>query len=70
MSPEDDWRSLAGFPSARGAVNWYLADWCEGDPELLVQARTEVLRDTRDGPSAMVENNRHAIQLLELVRTA
>jgi hypothetical protein len=47
-----------------------LADWCEGDPELLSYARTEVVRDTRVGPSAVVENNRHAIQLLDLARSA
>ena len=46
-----------------------LAEWCEGDPELLAHARKEVVRDTCDGPPAMVDNNRHAIQLLELVRS-
>ena len=46
-----------------------LAEWCEGDPELLAHACNEAVRETRDGPSAMVENNRHAIQLLELVRS-
>ena len=47
-----------------------LAEWCEGDPELLTHARTEVVRDTQTGPSAVVDNNRHAIQLLELLRSA
>ena len=47
-----------------------LAEWCEGDTELLTHARTEVVRDTSTGPSAVVENNRHAIHLLELVRSA
>ena len=45
-------------------------EWCEGDPELLAHARTKVVRDTRTGPSAVVENNRHTIQLLDLVRSA
>jgi hypothetical protein len=47
-----------------------LAEWCEGDPELLAYAGTEAVRDTRTRPSATVENNRHAIQLLELARSA
>lgn len=47
-----------------------LAEWCEGDPELLAHARTEVLRDRRPGQLATVENNRHAVQLLDLVALA
>ena len=47
-----------------------LAEWCEGDPELLTLARSEVLRHTRNGSAVAVENNRDAIQLLELARSA
>ena len=47
-----------------------LAEWCEGDPDLLAEARTEVVRDTQTAPSLIVENNRNAIQLLELARSA
>jgi hypothetical protein len=46
------------------------AEWCEGDPELLAHAPTKVVRDAHTGPSAVVENNGHAIQLLDLVRSA
>ena len=61
---------VRGHPNRALEAMGALAEWCDGDPELLVQARTEVVRDTRTGPSAVVENNRHAIRLLELVRTA
>lgn len=44
-----------------------LAEWCEGDPELLAHARTVVLRDRRRGRMSAVRNNRHAVQLLDLV---
>jgi hypothetical protein len=47
-----------------------LAEWCEGDQELLVQARTEVLRHRRTEAVNAVENNRHAVQLLDLVDSA
>jgi hypothetical protein len=44
-----------------------LAEWCEGDRELLAQARAEVLRDTGRAQEAVAENNRDAVELLELV---
>ena len=44
-----------------------LAEWCEDDRELLVRARTNVIQDTRAGQAAVVENNREAVELLELV---
>jgi hypothetical protein len=44
-----------------------LAEWCEGDPELLARARSDVMRDTRGAEAAVAENNREAIELLELV---
>jgi hypothetical protein len=47
-----------------------LAEWCDGDPNLLVQARTDVLQDTRGAPPATADNNREAIELLELVARA
>ena len=43
-----------------------LAEWCDGDPELLAQARADVLRDTRRAQMAVAENNQEAVQLLEL----
>ena len=47
-----------------------LAEWCDGDPELLAQARADVLRDTRRAQAAVAENNRDAVELLELVARA
>ena len=60
---------VRGHPNRTLEAMGELAEWCEGDPGLLAHARTKVVRDTRTGPSA-VENNRHAIQLLDLVRSA
>jgi hypothetical protein len=47
-----------------------LAEWCEGDPELLAQARAEVLRDTRKAQAGVAENNRDAVDRLDLVARA
>jgi hypothetical protein len=47
-----------------------LAEWCEGNPKLLAQARADVLRDTRGAQVAVAENNRDAVQLLELAGRA
>ena len=44
-----------------------LADWCDGDRELLAQARAEVRGDTRRAQrvqEAVAENNQYAEQLL------
>jgi hypothetical protein len=47
-----------------------LAEWCEDDRELLVRARNNVIKDTRAGQAAVVENNRDAVELLEIVASA
>ena len=50
-----------------------LAEWCEGDAELLVEARAAVRQDTRNvarRAQAVVAQNRDAIELLELVAHA
>jgi hypothetical protein len=47
-----------------------LAEWCEGDRVLLARARANVMRDTRAGQAAVVENNRDAVELLEIVASA
>jgi hypothetical protein len=47
-----------------------LAEWCDGDPGLLAQARADVLRDTRGAQVAVAENNHEAVELLELARSA
>jgi hypothetical protein len=44
-----------------------LAEWCEGDQELLAEARIDVLRDTRAVQASAGETNRGAAELLELV---
>jgi hypothetical protein len=47
-----------------------LAEWCDGDPELLSQARADVLGDMRAAHVAVAENNQDAVQLLELAGRA
>jgi hypothetical protein len=47
-----------------------LAEWCDGDPELLAKARADVLRDTRGAQMAVAENNHEAVELLELAGRA
>jgi hypothetical protein len=47
-----------------------LAEWCEGDPELLAHARTKGGARHTCRAVSVVENNRHATQLLDLVRSA
>jgi hypothetical protein len=48
-----------------------LAEWCDGDPELLAQARADAERDTRRATLraqvVVAQNNRDAVELLELV---
>ncbi len=61
---------VRGHPNRALEAMGALAEWCEGDPELLSHARTEVLRHRLRGPVANVENNRHAVQLLDLVDSA
>jgi hypothetical protein len=45
-----------------------LAEWCDGDPALLAQARADVLRDTHGAQMAVAENKHEAVELLELAR--
>jgi hypothetical protein len=44
-----------------------LAEWCEGDRELLAQARIDVLRDTHAIQASAAETTRSAAKLLDLV---
>jgi hypothetical protein len=44
-----------------------LAEWCDGDQELLAEARIDVLRDTPAVQTSARETNQGAAQLLELV---
>jgi hypothetical protein len=61
---------VRGHPERAVEAMGALAEWCEGDHELMVQARTEVLRHRRREPVNAFENNRHAVQLLDLVDSA
>jgi hypothetical protein len=47
-----------------------LAEWCEGDPNLLAEARADVLRDTDRAQAAVAEHKRDAVHLLDLVARA
>ena len=51
-----------------------LAEWCDGNPELLAQARADVLRDARkaslSAQAVAAQNDRDAVELLELVALA
>jgi hypothetical protein len=47
-----------------------LAEWCEGDQELLAEARVDVLRDTPAVQASAGETNRGAAELLDLVAKA
>ncbi|MFL6243552.1 MAG: hypothetical protein ACJ73V_11095 [Acidimicrobiia bacterium] len=48
-----------------------LAEWCDGDPKLLAQARADLLRETRKATltaqAVVAQNDRDAVELLELV---
>lgn len=51
-----------------------LAEWCDDDPQLLQRARANVLRDARratlSAQSLIAQNDRDALELLELVAQA
>jgi hypothetical protein len=62
---------VKGHPERALEAMASLAEWCEGDTELLaLRARADVLRDTRGAEAAVAENNREAVKLLELVASA
>src|SRR6266516_3300948 len=47
-----------------------LAEWCDGDPELLAQARADALRDTHRAETDVAQNHRNAVELLDLASRA
>jgi hypothetical protein len=59
-----------GDPDRALAAMAALAEWCDGDPQLLAQARADVLRDRRKAQMAVAEHNHDAVELLELVASA
>src|SRR5262249_48643277 len=61
---------LNGDPDRALEAMASLAEWCEGDEELLAEARADVLRDTAAVQADAAETNREAAGLLELVAKA
>jgi hypothetical protein len=61
---------VRGHPDRAREAMASLAEWCEGDAQLLARARADVLRDTRGAHAAVAENNREAVRLLELAASA
>jgi hypothetical protein len=63
-----------GHPDRAVEAMAALAEWCENDPRLLEQARAVVMRDTREATlsaqAVIAQNDRDALQLLELVARA
>jgi hypothetical protein len=51
-----------------------LAEWCDGDPDVMAQARADARGDTRRATlraqAVVAQNNRDAVELLELVERA
>jgi hypothetical protein len=61
---------VRGDPNRAFEAMGALAEWCEGDHELLTHARNEVVRHRRRGQVAAVQTNRQALELLALVDSA
>jgi hypothetical protein len=64
---------VRGHPHRERAAMAALAEWCEGDRELLAQARADVLQDTRRAQrharnvlTGVAQNNQEAVELLEM----
>lgn len=61
---------VRGHPDRARDAMGALAEWCEGNAELLAHARSEVLRHRQRGQMATVEINRHAVWLLDFAASA
>ena len=65
---------VSGHPDRALEAMAALAEWCDGDPQLLEQARADVLRDARRATTSaqvvVAQNDRDALELLELVAHA
>jgi hypothetical protein len=63
-----------GHPDRASEAMAALAEWCDDDPQLLQQARANVLRDARratlSAQALIAQNDRDALELLELVAEA
>jgi hypothetical protein len=61
---------LDGQPERALEAMASLAEWCDGDRELLAQARSDVVRDTPAVQATAAATNREAVELLQLVAKA
>ncbi len=61
---------LDGQPERALEAMASLAEWCDGDRELLAQARSDVVRDTSAVQATAAATNREAVELLQLVAKA
>jgi hypothetical protein len=61
---------LGGDPSRALEALGALAEWCDGDHELVMHARAEVARHRRRDAVAAVRMNHEALELLALVDSA
>src|SRR5262245_23942119 len=61
---------VRGHPNRALEAMGALAEWCDGDHELLRYARAEVMRHRSRDAVTTEENNRQALELLELVDSA
>ena len=66
--------NVNGHPDRALEAMAALAEWCDDDPQLLQQARANVLRDARratlSAQALIAQNDRDALELLELVAQA
>jgi hypothetical protein len=64
---------VRGHPDRALEAMASLAEWCDDDPQLLEQARATVRGDTRkatlSAQGVVAQNNRDALELLQLVQT-
>jgi hypothetical protein len=61
---------VAGHPDRALEAMASLAEWCDGDREMLAEARADVLQDTPAVKADAAETNRDAAELLELAADA
>lgn len=61
---------LQGQPDRALEAMASLAEWCDGDRELLAEARADVVRDIAAVQADPAGTNRDAVELLQLVAKA
>src|SRR5204863_8638026 len=74
LSPRTSPRTSNGNSDRALEAMASLAEWCDDHPELLAQARGDLLRETRkaslSSQAVVAQNNRDAVELLELATRA